>query len=77
MTEQFFQRGIGLVRMHDLHQLHLVELVLAYHAARVLAVGTGLAAETRRVRDELHRQLFQRHDLVAHDVGHRDFGGGD
>ena len=62
--------------MHDLHQFHLVELVLAYHAARVAPVGTRLAAEARRVRDEFHRQFFQRHDLVAHDVGHGNFGSG-
>ena len=63
--------------MRDLHQLHLVELVLAYHAARVASVGASLAAEARRMRHELHRQFFQRNDLVAHHVGHRDFGGGD
>ena len=30
-------RGVRLLRVHDLHQLDLVELVLADHAARVLA----------------------------------------
>ena len=63
--------------MDDLHQLHLVELVLADHAARVAAIGARFAAEARRVRHELHRQFFQRHDLVAHHVGDGDFGGGD
>ena len=61
--------------MRDLHQLDLVELVLADHAARVLAVGTGLAAETRRVADELERQLLAREDLAAHEIRHRIFGG--
>ena len=49
--------------------------MLADHAARVAPVGTGLAAEARCMRDELQRQLFQRHDLVAHHVGDRHFGG--
>jgi hypothetical protein len=40
----------------DLHQLDLVELVLADHAAGVATVGAGFGAETRRVADELERQ---------------------
>ena len=77
MAGQFFQRLPGLVGAHDLHQLHLVELVLADHAARVLAVAAGLGAEARRVADELERQRLGGDDLVAHDVGHRHFGGRD
>ena len=42
--------------MHDLHHLDLVELVLADHAARVLAVAARLGAKARRVRGELDRQ---------------------
>ena len=63
--------------MDDLHQLDLVELVLADHAARVLAVGAGLAAEARGVADELERQPLERDDLVANDIGDGDLGGRD
>ena len=41
---QLLERVVGLVRMDDLHQLDLVELMLADHAARVLAVAAGLAS---------------------------------
>ena len=63
--------------MHDLHHLDLVELVLADHAARVLAVAAGLGAEARRMRGQPDRQRSQRQDLVAHRVGQRDLGGRD
>ncbi len=61
--------------MYDLHELHLVELVVPEHAARVLAVCTGLAPEAGRVTDKFQRQGFERDDLVAHDIGQRYFGG--
>ena len=54
--------------MHDLHQLDLVELMLADHAARVLAVAARLGAEARRVRGELDRQRVGGKDLVAHEL---------
>ena len=75
MRRKLLVSAVGMIRMHDLHQLHLVELVLADHAARVLAVGAGFGAEARRMADELERQLFERHDLVAHEVGDRVLGG--
>ena len=58
--------------MHDLHHLDLVELVLADHAARVLAVAARFRAEARRVRGQLDRQRVGGEDLVAHGVGERD-----
>ena len=58
--------------MHDLHHLDLVELVLADHAARVLAVAAGLRAKARRVRGQLDRQRRERQDLLADRVGQRD-----
>src|SRR5439155_20011636 len=61
--------------MHDLHQFHLVELVVADHAARVLAVCASLAPEAGRVTDEFQRQGFELDDLVAHDIGQRYLGG--
>ncbi len=42
--------------MHDLNDLDLFELVVADHAARVLAVAAGLRAKARRVRGQLQRQ---------------------
>ena len=60
--------------MHDLHHLDLVELVLADHAARVLAVASGLGAEARRMRGEPDRQRLGRQDLAAHGVRQRDLG---
>src|SRR6185437_15545580 len=62
--------GARLVRMSDRHQLHLVELVLADHAARVLAGGARLGAEARRPGGVALRQGR----LVAHQKGRRDFG---
>ncbi len=76
MAGQFFEQFVRLFRMRDLHQLHLVELVLADHAAGVLAVRTRLAAETWRVANEFQRQVCQRDDFVAHDIRDRHFSGG-
>src|SRR5258706_28201 len=45
---KLFVRLVGFGWMHDLHQLDLVELVVADHAARVLARRAGLGAEARR-----------------------------
>ncbi len=56
-------------------QLHLVELVHAKDAARVLAGRSGLAAEARRVRDEAFRQRRSVEDLVAVEVRDRHLGG--
>src|SRR5258706_8305981 len=79
---EFFQDRLGmspqllvcLVRfrgMDDLHQLDLVELGVADHAARVLAGGAGLRAKTRRVAGGLQRPLFERPGLGAHEIGYR------
>src|SRR5258708_16215621 len=57
--------------MHDVHQLALVELGVADHAASVLAGRAGLGAEARRMAYEFQGQGFERDDLVAHEVGHR------
>ena len=52
MTGEFLERRIRIRRLHDVHQLHLFELVLANEAACVLARGACLGTKTRRVRDE-------------------------
>ena len=46
------ERVVRPVGLGDLHHFHLVELVLADHAARVLAVGPGLRTEARRMTYE-------------------------
>lgn len=74
---QFLQRLVGLGRIDDPHHFHLVELVLADHAAGVAAGGAGLAAKARGMGDELQRQLPGVEDLAGHDVGQRYLGGGD
>ena len=58
MTGQLLERRVGILGPHDLHHLDLVELVLANHAARVLARGARLRAKTRRVRHEFERQAL-------------------
>ena len=66
-----------LLRRRDRDELAFRELVLAQHAARVLAGRAGLGAEARRERGEAQRQLVLGEDGLAHEVGQRDFGGGD
>ena len=57
----------------ELHELDLVELVLADQTAHVLAVRAGLAAEARRVGGVADRQLAAVEDLAAVEVGQRHF----
>src|SRR6516165_4312969 len=45
VRSEFLERRIGIGRAYDLHQLHLVELVIADHAARVLARRPGRSEE--------------------------------
>ena len=68
--------GEGLLRLHDFHQLHFVELMHADHAARADAGGSGFAAETGRVGDVTLRQIGGREDFVAVEIRDGDFGGG-
>jgi hypothetical protein len=70
----FLERVVGRRRMDDLHHLDLVELVLADHSPRVLAVASRFRTETRRVRGQLDRQRLGRQDLAAHGVRERDLG---
>src|SRR5216117_2816435 len=63
----------GLLRVH---QLHLVELVHAQQAARVLAVRTGFPPEAGRVCGVGERQLGAVEDLVAMQVRERHLGRG-
>ena len=74
VADQLLERVVRSVRVHDLHQLDLVELMHANHASRVLAVAPRFRPEARRMRRHLQRQLFRRQDLVAHQVGQRNLG---
>ena len=76
MAGQRFQRIERRFRAHDLHHFHLVKLMLADHATGVTAIRTGFRAKARGVRAVAHRQLLGLHQFVAHEVGHRHFGGG-
>src|SRR5438034_7889249 len=62
-------RLVGPRRMHDLHQLDLVELVIADHAAGILAGGSRFRTEARRMAGVPERQTLERQDLVAHEIG--------
>ena len=77
MRGQRLQSLVGLVRADDVHELDLLELVLAQHPPRVLAVRPRLAPEAGRVAYEPHRQIVRLQDPLARDVGDRDLGGRD
>src|SRR5262249_37088883 len=64
---------VGLLRRRYLHQLYLVELVLADQTTDVLTVGPGLAAKAGRVRRVAERQLAAVEDFVAVEIGQRHF----
>ena len=66
----FFGRG-------EFDELDLLELVLADHAADVLAVAAGFGAEAGRVGAEGDGELGFVEGLVAEEIGDGDFGGGD
>ena len=75
MGREHLQRVVGLVRADDVHQLHFLELMLAQHPSRVLAVRPRLAAKAGRVADEPHRQFLGLQNPIARDVGDRDLRG--
>ena len=77
MAGQLLERRLGVLRSRDLNEFDLFELVLADHAARVLAVGPRLAPETRGLRGVAQRQLVGVEDLAGDHVGHRHLGGRD
>ena len=76
MTGELFKCGEALFGRGQLHQLHLVELVLTDEPANVAAVGAGFGTEAGGVGriPQRQRRFFQ--DLVAVQVGHRHFSGG-
>jgi len=68
---------VGGLGGRELHELHLVELVLADESPRVLPVGSRLAAKARRVGHVVDGQVLLAQDLVAVDVRDGDLGRGD
>ena len=69
--------GLRLFGRRDRHHLHLGELVLADHAARVASRRARLGAEAGGQRRETHRQRRLVDDAVADEVCERHLGGGD
>ncbi len=69
--------GLRLFRRRDRNQLDLGELMLADHAARVLAGRARLGAEARRAGGQTHRQCGFLDDGFTHEIGERHFGGRD
>ena len=67
---------IGLLGEADADQLDLGELMLAHHAAGVLAGGAGLGAKARRERGDADRQPRLVDDLARGQVGQRHLGRG-
>ena len=60
---------VRILRTGKLHQLNFLKLMLADDTAYVLAVRTGLAAETRRVRGEAHWQTGTIEYLITVKIG--------
>ena len=74
VADEHLELAIRLLGSRDVHELDLVELVLANHAARVLPVRSRLRAEARRVRRQAQRQPIRFDDRVAHEVRQRHLG---
>jgi hypothetical protein len=61
----------GLLRAHDTHQFHLVELVYPDQTTSILAVGECLTPKARCAGDIGPGQLAVFQNFVAMDVGYR------
>ena len=64
---------LALLRPHQLNQLHLLELMLPNQPSGIATVGTSLGSKTGSVGRVTSRQLFCRKDLIAMQVGDRNF----
>src|SRR3990172_9597788 len=76
VVEHLLVLRVALLRLRDLHQLHLVELVLADEAAGVLARGARLGPEAGRPCAVRDRQDVRLQDLAPVQVRERDLGRG-
>src|ERR1035438_6347023 len=65
---------VRLLGLGELHQLDLLELVLADDAAHVLAIRTGFAAEARRISSQRDGQPRAVERFVAIEIGYRNLG---
>ena len=66
-----------VLRRGDRHEFDLGELMLADHAARILAGGARLGAKARRAGGDAQGQLFFVEDFFADEICEGHFGGGD
>ena len=77
VAEHFLEFVVAALRLDDLDEFHLVELVDADHAACADAGCPGLGAETWAVGAVIFWQFLVFQNLLAVDVGDRRLGGGD
>ncbi len=76
VTGQFLEPFGRVIRVHELDEFDLVELVLADEAPHIAPVRPGLGPKTRCEGAVAKRQDLFVEGLVAVDIGHRDLGGG-
>ena len=69
--------GRGIIRPDDRDQLDLFELMLADHAAGVLARRAGLRAKARGPGGIAQRQRALVEDFAGDEIGQRHLGGRD
>jgi hypothetical protein len=74
VTRQLFEFVVRLLGRREFHEFDLVELVLPDEPAHVRAVGSGFAAETRRVGRVGQRKQPAVENLFAMEVRQRHFG---
>ncbi|MPN39050.1 hypothetical protein SDC9_186576 [bioreactor metagenome] len=74
---QLFQLVIAGGRIGKFDQFHLVKLVLTDQAAGIASGGTGFSAEAGGIGAIFQRQIAAGKNLIAMQVGHGHFGGGD
>ena len=60
--------------MNKLHHLNLLKLVLTNHAASIATIAARFAAEARRMRHILNRQVID--NFIAIEIGDRHFSRG-
>ncbi len=75
ILNHFFQLVVGILGLGNLHQLHLIELVLAHQAAHVLTIGPGLATKTWGISNVVQREKVSLQNLIPMNVGQRNLGG--
>jgi hypothetical protein len=74
IRRQFFQSSVRLLWTDHMHQFHFFELVLANHAARILAIRAGLRTKARCMRREFQRQISVFQNSFARQVRQWHFG---